>query len=265
MIPHVYILKHTKRNKNAERKQVGYEPRDKNWVKKVSNVVRDGNEILVLQCIPKSKHNAIYMKLPQCYKSMLPQFSKKKILQYKLHKNALQGSLIALSIVQSLSGVWLFVTPWTTVYQVSLSFTISQNLVKFMFVEWVTPSNHLLCHPLLLLPLIFLSQHEGLFQKVSSLQQVAKVLALQLQLSVLPINSQDGFPLGLTGFISLLSKVLSRVSALQFKSINSSALSLLYGPTLTSTPDLEKPQLWLYRPLSAKWCLCFFICSLGGS
>ena len=130
------------------------------------------------------------------------------------------------------------------VYQVSLSFTISQNLVKFMFVEWVTPSNHLLlCHPLLLLPLIFLSQHEGLFQKVGSLQQVAKVLALQLQLSVLPMNIQDGFPLGLTGFISLLSKVFSRVSALQFKSINSSALSLLYGPTLTSTPDLEKPQL----------------------
>ena len=52
--------------------------------------------------------------------------------------------------------------------------------------------------------------------------------------SVLPMNSQGWFPLGLTGLTSLLSKGLSRVfsSAPQFKSISSSALSLLYGPTL---------------------------------
>ena len=105
-----------------------------------------------------------------------------------------------------------------------------QNLVKFMFVESGTPSNHvLLRHPLLLLPSIFLSQHEGLFQRVGSLQQVAKVLALQLQPSVLPMNIQGGLPLGLTGLISLLSRVLSRVSVLQFKSINSSASVLQHS------------------------------------
>ena len=59
-------------------------------------------------------------------------------------------------VVQSLSCVWLFVTPWTTEHQASLSFTISQNLLKLMSIESVIPSVHLiLCHPLLLLPSIF--------------------------------------------------------------------------------------------------------------
>ena len=61
-------------------------------------------------------------------------------------------------VIQSLSHVWLFPTPWTVACQVSLSFTISQSLLKLMSIESVMPSNHLiLCHPLLLLPSIFLS------------------------------------------------------------------------------------------------------------
>ena len=60
--------------------------------------------------------------------------------------------------------------------------------------------------------------------------------------SVLPMNIQDWFILGLTGLISLLSKGLSRVFSLtpQFKNISSSVLSLLYGPTLTSIHDYWK-------------------------
>ena len=58
--------------------------------------------------------------------------------------------------VQSLSCVWLFVTPWTAARQASLSITNSQSLLKIMSIELVMPSNHLiLCHPLLLLPSIF--------------------------------------------------------------------------------------------------------------
>ena len=50
----------------------------------------------------------------------------------------------------------LFATPWTAACQASLSFTISQSLLKFVSIESVMPSNHLiLCHPLLLLPSIF--------------------------------------------------------------------------------------------------------------
>ena len=59
------------------------------------------------------------------------------------------------SSVQSLSRVWLFVTPWTAACQATLSITNSQSLLKHMSIESVMPSNHLiLCRPLLLLPLI---------------------------------------------------------------------------------------------------------------
>ena len=68
-------------------------------------------------------------------------------------------------------------------------------------------------HPLSSLspPAFNLSQHQGLFQLVGSSHQVAKVLEFQLQQSVLPMNIQDWFPLGLTGLISLQSKGLSRI------------------------------------------------------
>ena len=57
-----------------------------------------------------------------------------------------------------LSFVLLFATPWTAAHQASLAFTISQSLLRFMFTESVMLSNHLIfCHPLLLLPSIFLS------------------------------------------------------------------------------------------------------------
>ena len=63
--------------------------------------------------------------------------------------------IVIIFVVQSLSCVWLFVTPWTAAHQASLSFTISCSLPKIMPIESV-PSNHLiLCHPLLLLPSIF--------------------------------------------------------------------------------------------------------------
>ena len=70
--------------------------------------------------------------------------------------------------------------------------------------------------------------------------------------SGLPMNIQDWFLLGLTGLISLQSKGLSSISpTAQFKSIDSSALSLLYGPTLTSIHDYWKNHSWLYKSLSA--------------
>ena len=58
--------------------------------------------------------------------------------------------------VQSLSCVLLFAIPWTAVRQASLSITNSQSLLRLMSIDLVMPSNHrILCHPLLLLPLIF--------------------------------------------------------------------------------------------------------------
>ena len=64
--------------------------------------------------------------------------------------------IVQFSSVQSLSHVWLFVTPWTAPRQVSLPITNSRSLLQLMSIESVMPSNHLiLCHPLLLLPSIF--------------------------------------------------------------------------------------------------------------
>ena len=63
---------------------------------------------------------------------------------------------VQFSSVQSFSRVQLFATPWTVARQASLSITNSRNLLRFMSIELVMPSNHLiLCHPLLLLPSIF--------------------------------------------------------------------------------------------------------------
>ena len=83
------------------------------------------------------------------------------------------------SSVQSLSRVQLLATPWTAAHQASLSIANSQGLLKFMSIESVMPSNHLiLCHPLLLLPSIFPSIR--VFSNELA-HQVAKVLELQLQ------------------------------------------------------------------------------------
>ena len=77
---------------------------------------------------------------------------------------------------------------------------------------------------------------ESFLQWVSSSYQVAKVLGVSASASVLPMNIQSWFPLGLTGLISMLSKGLSRLisNTTVQKSINSLVLTLLYGPTLTS-------------------------------
>ena len=83
-------------------------------------------------------------------------------------------------VVQSLSHVQLFVTQWTAAWQASLYVTIFRSLLKFLSIELVILSNHLiLCCPLLLLPSIFPSIR--IFSIRSSLHQLAKVLELQLQ------------------------------------------------------------------------------------
>ena len=152
------------------------------------------------------------------------------------------------SSLQSLSHVRLFVTPWTATCQASLFFTISQSLLKPVSIE-VMPSNHLiLCHPLLLpsvLPSIRVFAMSWFF--ASSGQSIGA--SASASASVLPMNIQGRFHLGLTGWISLQSKGLSRVffnTTVQFKGINSSALSLLYGPTLTSIYDHWKNHSFDY-------------------
>ena len=112
--------------------------------------------------------------------------------------------------VQSLGHVWLSATPWTAAHQASLSSTISQSLFKPMSIELVMLSNHLiLCLPLLPLPSIFPSIR--VFSKESVLHIRWPKYGVSASASVLPMNIQDWFPLGWTGWISLQSKGLSRV------------------------------------------------------
>ena len=114
-------------------------------------------------------------------------------------------------VVQSLSCVWLFATPWTAACQAPLSFTIFQSLVKLMSIESVKLCNHLIP---LLWPSPFpcsLSQHQGLFQWVSSFHQVVKVLELQLQHQFFQWIFRADFLYWLIVLTSLLSKGLSRV------------------------------------------------------
>ena len=94
--------------------------------------------------------------------------------------------------------------------------------------------------PLLLLPSIYLSIR--IFPMNWFFPSGGQSIGASTSVSVLPVNIQDWFPLGLTGLMSLQSKGLLRVfsNTTQCTSINSLVLSFLYGPTLTSFHDSWK-------------------------
>ena len=115
-------------------------------------------------------------------------------------------SIIAL--VQLLSHVRLLVIPWTATHQASLFFTISWS--PLMSIESVIPSYHLiLCHPLLLSLWSF--PGSGSFPISWLFTSGGQSIGETASASVLPMNIQGCFPLGLTGLIFLQSKRLSRV------------------------------------------------------
>ena len=110
-----------------------------------------------------------------------------------------------LVVVQSLSRVWLFVTPWTAAHQASLSFIISQSLLRFRSIESVVQPSHPLLSPSP--PAFNLCQHLVNWFFTSGSQSIGALASA----SVLLMNIQDWFPLGITGLISLHSQGLSRV------------------------------------------------------
>ena len=140
--------------------------------------------------------------------------------------------------------------PWTAARQGSLSITNSQSLLKLMSIESVMPFKHLiLCNPLLLLPSIFPSirvfSNESLLCirwpkywsfsfNINPSNEYSELISFRMDWTPCsPRDSQESSP------------------TLKFKSINSSVLSLPYGPILTSIHDCwKKTYLWLYRPLT---------------
>ena len=143
------------------------------------------------------------------------------------------------TVVQSLNHVRLSATPWTAARQASLSFSISQSLLKLMPVVSMMPSNHLiLCCPLLLQSSIFPSIR--VFSSESALHiSWSKYWSLSFSFSTSPSNQ---YSVLISFRIDWFDVQMTQESspAPQFKSINSLVLSLLYGPTLTSVPDYWK-------------------------
>ena len=114
----------------------------------------------------------------------------------------------------------------------------SRSLLKLMSIESVMPSNLLiLCHPLLLPPSIFPSNlsQSGFFQMSQFFSSGGQSIGVSASTLVLPMNIQDWFPLGWTGWISLQSKGLSRVFS--NTTVQKHQHSFLYSSTLTSIHD----------------------------
>ena len=135
----------------------------------------------------------------------------------------------------SSSHIQLFVTSWTAAHQASLSLTISQSFLRLMSIESRMQSNDLIacfsCCPQSF-PVLASFLVSRLFTSG------AQNIGTSTSASVLPMNIQGWFPLGLTAFIICFPRDSQESSPTpQIRSINCSALSLLYGPTL-----------WLYRP-----------------
>ena len=147
---------------------------------------------------------------------------------------------IQFSSVQSLSRIWLFATLWPAAHQASLSITNFWTLLKLMSVESVMPSNHLiLCCPHLLLPSIF--PRIRVFSSESVLCIGGQSTGVSASASVLPMNIQDWFPLDGLAWSPCSPRDYQESSPTsQFKSINTSALSFLYCPTLTPIHDYRK-------------------------
>ena len=160
-------------------------------------------------------------------------------------------------VFQSLSRVWIFATPWTAARQASLPFTISWSLLKHMSIELVMPSKHLiLCRPLLL-PSIF-PRIRVFSNELTSCIRWPKYWSFSVSIS--PSNEYSGFISFRVDWFDLLAVLGTLKSLLQHHNLKYQffgAQPSLWSNSHIHTCLLEKTELWLYGPLSAKWCLCF--------
>ena len=129
-----------------------------------------------------------------------------------------------------------FATPWTAAHQASLSIANSQSLLKLMSIKSVIPPTHLILYHLLLLPSVFPSIR--VFSNESVLH-IRWPKCWSVSFSISPSNEYSGLISFRIDWLDLLAVqgTLESSPAPQFKSINSSVLSFLYGPTLMSIHD----------------------------
>ena len=137
-----------------------------------------------------------------------------------------------------------FVTSWTAACQASLSFTISWSLLKLMSIESVMPSNHLILCCLFLL-LSFFPSIRVFFNEVA-LPSGGQRFGVSASAWGLPMNIQDWL---IWSPCSPRDSQESSSPAPEIKGINSSVLSLFYGPALTSVHDYWKNHSFDYTDL----------------
>ena len=145
----------------------------------------------------------------------------------------------------SVANSCLFATPWTEACHTSLSFTVSQSFLKLRCIESVMPSNYLiLCCPLLL-PSVFPS----IWVFSSELDVCIRWPKYwSSSFSTSPSNEYTSLISFRIDWFDLLAvqRTLKSYPAPEFKSISSSVLSFLYGPTLTSIHDNWKNHSFVY-------------------
>ena len=175
--------------------------------------------------------------------------SLREFLVLVMNREAWRAAIHGVSKSRTLLKDWTGLN-WTEHY------IYSHTLLKLMSIESVMSSNHvILCHSLLLLPSVF--PHISVFSS-----QPALLIRYQnfggSDSACLPINIWGWFPLGLTGLMSLQSKVLSRFfpsTTIQKHQFLSSQPSF-WSKSHICTWLLEETWFWLYGPLLAQWCLC---------
>ena len=175
--------------------------------------------------------------------------------------------IVAFVVVQSLSHVWLFATPWTAASQTSLSFSISWTLLKFISVESVMPSNHLfLCYPLLFLPSVFPSIRV-LYNESAVCIRWLKYLSFSFSIS--PSSEYSGLILFRIDWFdllpvhgtpkSLLQHHISKASVLQCSAFFMVQLS---HPYMTIGKTTALPIWTFVSKVMSLLFVCLFVCFL---
>ena len=155
-------------------------------------------------------------------------------------------TLLTKSVVtESLSSVWLFATPWTAARQATLSFTIFPEvcLNSCLLSQWFHPTISFSVVPFSFCHLF--SPASGSFPVSLLFASGGQSIGASASASVLPMNIQDWFPLGWTGWISLKSNGLTRVfSNTTVQKHQFFSARFLYSPTLTSIHDYWENHNW---------------------
>ena len=156
-------------------------------------------------------------------------------------------------VVQSLSCIWLFATPWTAAHQASLFFTISWSLLKLMSIESVMPSNHLIfCRLFSSCPQSF--PEPGSFLVSQLFASGGRSIGALASASVLPMNIQGWSPLELTGSPCCPRDSQEASPTPQFESVSFWCSAFFMSNSHIQTWLLEKPVLTIWTFVS-KVCL----------